>query len=154
LALSCGSNYPDYAESWMTYGPFSLAGATAADLRFKQWLDTESGADYLCRLASLDGSDFYGTCASGYSAGWTDSILDLSDVYTIGSLLGQPEVWIATLFFSDESTNYPEGAYVDDLVLRKYISSTGQPPPLHKASPSSGPGAQIIEQPMVATKRR
>ena len=118
-----------------------------------QWLDTESGADYICRLASLDGSDFYGTCASGYSAGWATSILDLSNVYMIGSLLGQPEVWIATLFFSNESTSYPEGAYVDDLVLRKYISAAGKPPPFREAPPSSC-CPQLTEEPAARTKKR
>jgi len=153
-SLSCGSNYPDYADSWMVYGPFSLAGASAADLQFKLWLDSESSYDYLFWGASTNGTSFYGMGLSGYSAGWDDRTLDLSSVYTIGNLLGKPEVWIAIKFHSDGDTSYPEGAYVDDVVLRKYVSSTGQPPPLHEASPSSGPGAQIIEQPMVATRRR
>ena len=30
--------------SWMVYGPFSLVGATDADLTYKLWLNSESGA--------------------------------------------------------------------------------------------------------------
>ena len=44
---------------------------------------------------------------------------DLTNVYTLGNLLGQPQVWIAVRFFSDYSVTYPEGAYVDDIGVRK-----------------------------------
>jgi uncharacterized repeat protein (TIGR02543 family) len=147
-SLSCGDNYPDYAQSWMVYGPFSLEGATAADLQFKQWLDTQLYDDRVCRAASTDGFNFEGWCSSGYSAGWVDATLDLAD------FLDEPEVWIALLFDSDDLINYPEGAYVDEVVLRKYVSPTGQPPPSEGARPSSSHGAQLTEQPMMATRKR
>jgi hypothetical protein len=147
-SLSCGDDYPSYAQSWMVYGPFSLEGATAADLQFKQWLDTEIYHDGVCRLASTDGLNFEGWCSSGYSAGWIDAALDLGDS------LGEPEVWIALVFESDDSVNYAEGAYVDELLLRKYVSPTGQPPPQEGAAPSSSHGAQLTEQPMTATRIR
>jgi hypothetical protein len=59
---------------------------------------------------------------------------DLTEVYTLGSLLGRPQVWIAFVFSSDTSVTYPEGAYVDDIVLRKrttgaYSAYTDQLPP-------------------------
>lgn len=116
--LSCGSNYPNNADSWMVYGPFSLVGATAADLNFKLWLNTESNYDYVCRLASIDGTNFYGNCTTGNSNGWIDRTLDLSNVYQLGNLLGQPQVWVALVFYSDTSINYPEGGYVDNIILR------------------------------------
>ncbi len=42
----------------MIYGPFSLAGATAGDLSFKLWLNSELNYDGVCRMASTDGVNF------------------------------------------------------------------------------------------------
>lgn len=138
----------------MVYGPFSLEGATAADLQFKLWLDSESGEDGIFWGASTHGANFYGLGVSGYSGGWVDRLLDLADVYTLGSLLGEPEVWIAFVFQSDLDTHYPEGAYVDNVVLRKYLAPTGQP------APSSGPAScatcdtELEERPAVMVRRQ
>jgi len=122
--LECGSNYPDNADSWMTYGPFSLVGATAADLKFKLWLYSESDNDTVCRSASLNGSDFYGICTSGNTNGWVDKVLDLTNVYTLGDLRDKPNVWVALIFSSNGSVNYPEGGYVDNIVLRKCTAAS------------------------------
>jgi hypothetical protein len=112
-ALSCGDNYPNNADSWMVYGPFSLVGATAAELNFDLWLNTEFGFDEVCRLASTDGTNFDGPCTYGSSAGWITRTLNLS------SYLGQSNVWIALEFYSDASNVMTEGGYVDNIVLRK-----------------------------------
>jgi hypothetical protein len=123
--LACFSNYPAYADSWMIYGPFDLTDATDAELRFKAWVNTESPThlyDYLCRFASVNGANFYGDCISGDSAGWIDQVLDLSNVTDLGDVTGQPNVWVGLWFFSDLNTQYAEGAYVDDIILRKYTS--------------------------------
>jgi hypothetical protein len=112
-ALSCGDNYPNNADSWMVYGPFSLVGATAAELNFDLWLNTEFGFDEVCRLASTDGTNFDGPCTYGSSAGWITRTLNLS------SYLGQSNVWIALEFYSDVSNVMTEGGYVDNIVLRK-----------------------------------
>lgn len=79
-ALGCGANYPNNAESWMIYGPFDLSGATAAHLTFKLWLNTEPDYDKVCRFASIDGMDFWGTCTTGNTNGWSDKTLDLKNV--------------------------------------------------------------------------
>jgi C1A family cysteine protease len=105
-ALSCGSNYPDDAESWMVYGPFSLADAAAGDLTFKLWLNSEADYDGIYRSASTDGSTFYGIWTTAISDGWIDRTLDLTDVPTLGDLTGEQEVWIALMFYSDSSINY------------------------------------------------
>ena len=110
----------------MVYGPFSLVDATHAELDAKLWLNTEPTFDKACLVASVDNSNFYtsnaGTCFSGSSGGnFVATGLDLNDVFTLGSLLGQPQVWIAVVFRSDDSITYPEGAYVDDLLLRKCV---------------------------------
>lgn len=113
-ALSCGADYPDDSLSWMVYGPFSLADATAAEMDFWLWVSSEWGYDLLFWGASVDGSEFYGEAFSGESFEWWEVLFDLSDVYVLGNLLGEPEVWVAFVWVSDEDTTYPEGAYVDD----------------------------------------
>jgi predicted secreted protein len=153
-SLGCGSDYPDYADSWMIYGPFSLQGATAADLQFKLWMDSESGYDYAFWGASTNGVDFYGLGVSGYSAGWVDRALDLSDVYNLGNLLGEPEVWIALVFQTDGDTHYPEGAYVDNIVLRRYLSATGESPPASETTSCTTCGTQPTAEPAVMTRQR
>ena len=150
-ALSCGSNYPNNAASWMTYGPFSLADATAGDLSFMLWLNTEQNYDQVCRMASIDGTEYSGTCTSGNSSGWTARVLDLEDVYTLGNLMGQPNVWVALIFNSDSTVTYPEGAYVDNIVLRKCTSATC--PGTSSAAPDSG-GGRIVETPAYMTHIR
>jgi len=122
--LACESNYPDNANSWMIYGPFSLVGATAANLHLKLSLYTEASYDYLCYGASVDGTSFASYCLSGSSDGWTDYSLDLAQVDTLGNLLGQPNVWIGLMFISDGSNSYPGGAFVDEIVVRKCTAPT------------------------------
>ena len=145
--LACGSDYPDDADSWMVYGPFSLVGATDADLTFKLWLNSESGApsyfyDGVCRYASLDNANWYGSCTQGNSAGWIDRELDLTNVYTLGDLRGQSSVWIALYFISDISNTYPVGGYVDNVLLRKCPGGTC--PALFKSTVDSD---QVSESP-------
>lgn len=151
-SLTCGADYPHQNQSWMMYGPFSLGDATAADLQFKMWLNTQTGYDWMCRGASIDGSNFYVYCASGYSSGWMDISLDLSTVHTIGSLLGQPQVWIALIFDSDENQEYAEGAYVDDIVLRKHVSGSGSTPPAATTLHAPPTDAQIQEVPVIMVR--
>ncbi len=152
--LSCGANYPNNVSSWIVYGPFSLAGATDADLRFELWLDSGGGADEIFSGASIDGEHFYGWMYSGYSSGWAGALLDLTDVYILGDLLGEPEVWIALVFQSDPSINYPEGAYVDDIVLRKYVPAVGQSLPFEDRSATTEDGTQLSGQPATISIQR
>jgi hypothetical protein len=123
----------------MVYGPFSLANVTAADLSFKLWLNSEIDYDGVCRLASINGNDFYGTCTSGNSNGWSDRRLDLANVPGLGNLIGRSEVWIALVFSSDESVTEADGAYVDNIVLRKFVSGASAMAPV---PPSIQPAAE------------
>ncbi len=143
--LACGANYPNEAFSWLIYGPFSLVGATDAELAFQSWFNTEVSYDRLFWGASLNGNNFYGVSVDGSSGSWVPQTFDLTDVYTLGNLLGQSQVWIAFVFSSDASVTYPEGAYVDEILLRKRttaaygaspgavaapcVSADGDPPP-------------------------
>jgi hypothetical protein len=113
----CFSDYPANTETKMTYGPFSLEGATRAELTYKLWLVSENKFDFVCWAASTNNINFSGDCDSGNSNGWIDRTWDLSNVPTLGNLLGESMVWITLRFTSDSSTNY-EGGYVDNLVLR------------------------------------
>ena len=141
--LSCGSNYPNYAKSWMIYGPFSLEDATAAEVNFKLWLYSESGYDNFLIVASINGTNFSGFSTSGNSNGWSEYTFDLTDVPSLGNLTGESQVWIAFIFVSDESDNYAEGAYVDTVVLRKYVqdipTDTPTSTPTGSVTPTSTP---------------
>jgi hypothetical protein len=119
--LACGSNYPNNSVSWMYFGPFSLSDATAADLKFKLWANTQKSADFFMTLASVDDNDYFGYYGSGISNGWIDQSFDLTNWPQLGNLVGQPQVWIAFAFETDASVVSPEGAYVDDVVLRKCV---------------------------------
>ncbi len=114
----CVHNYPDNLSAWLIYGPFDLRGATAAELTFRRWQRSEAGYDYLWWMASVNGTNFSGVGTSGDSGGWVSETFDLSDVYLLGDLRGQPQVWIAFWFQSDADTN-DVGAFVDDVVVRK-----------------------------------
>ena len=112
----------------MIYGPFSLVNATDAEMLFDYWVKSELNYDRLFVGASIDGNNFYGSSVSGDTGGWGSGNLDLTNVYTLGNLLGQPSVWIAFIFATDYSVTYPEGAYVDNIVLHKRTGSmAGQP---------------------------
>lgn len=128
LPTGCADHYPNNAKSWAIYGPFSLKDAIAAEVQLKAWVYTEPYHDWLCITASIDRKTFNGPCVSGDSGvskdhlGWVDEGLDLNKVFKMGSLLGQPEVYIALTFISDESGTLPhQGAYVDNLILRKAV---------------------------------
>ena len=105
----------------MVYGPFSLVDAAAAELTFQLWLDTEKDYDQVYWLASTDNAAYHGYAKSGNTGGWVVESLDLTDVPTLGNLVGEQEVWIALVFISDASIHLPEGVYVDDILLRKLV---------------------------------
>jgi hypothetical protein len=125
-ALNCGSNYPNETEAWMIYGPFSLADATEAELAFWRWQYSEDKYDVLKWMASVDGTNFRGYQTSGSSGGWKERVFDLSSVPELGDMRGRSQVWVALVFQSDGNVNHPEGAYVDNIVLRKKVGATSQ----------------------------
>jgi hypothetical protein len=145
-SLPCTSQYPDLVDSWLSYGPFSLADTAQADLGFKLWLNSEPGFDFVCRLASLDGSNYYGTCTSGSTAGWSDRYLDLARVPELGNLTGKSAVWAAVLFTSDRDGRLAEGGYVDNIVLRKCAG--GSCPPAVSGGLTEAIGSQLKEWPV------
>ncbi len=145
--LACASDYPDSVDSWMIYGPFSLAGASAAQLRFEYWLNSEPLADALFALASTDGHSFHGLVDHGLWESWSDAFLDLSAVPDLGNLLGQPQVWIAFRFVSDGGLTFAEGAYLDKIVLRTCTGgSCAGGPSLETQRLRATPGARTLTE--------
>jgi hypothetical protein len=119
--LSCGSNSPNDVSAWMVYGPFSLADATAAELVFDWWSETELDRDRFTWGASTDDYHYHGARVSGDHSTWTRSErLDLSAVPVLGSLLGEEQVWIGFSFQSGPGPGH-EGSYVDNVRLRKRV---------------------------------
>jgi len=117
------SDYLNNMDAWMVYGPFSLVGATDAELNFYMWALTQINFDYFKYLASINGTSFYGWQMSGVWNSWTYRSFDLTNVGSLGNLCGQPQVWIAFQFKSNSSFTYDGGAFIDDVVLRKYVPS-------------------------------
>lgn len=127
-AYTCWQPYPPNLNSWMVYGPFDLSDATAAELYFSFWLDSELDHDYLEWWIGTDPADLrQAGWATGDSRtqtpdGWIHFNLDLTSVPGDGELIdftGQPQVWIAFAFTSDDHTDADhDGAWLDDIALR------------------------------------
>lgn len=113
-ALACGATTPANTQTWLVYGPFSLASASAAELRFRVWLDSDQG----CWLGSDDGITFHGECLTLPTGGWAAMTLDLADVGEGFSLLGKAQAWVGFVFTGGGSG---EGAYLDDVLLRACV---------------------------------
>lgn len=124
--------YPNNMNAWTVYGSFNLCDATAADLQFYYWLKSESNYDFFAWYASVDDYNYYGYSVSGDSGGWQFINFDLTSVPTLGNLTGRPNVWVAFVFTSDGSVTN-EGAYVDDVLLEKYVPPS--PPNLTAYTP-------------------
>ncbi len=108
-------NYANNMNAWMVYGPFDLSTYSSASLDFYFWLYSQSGSDFFAYAASPDDVDYYGYLASGNSGGWVHEQLDLTDY------LGDPTVWIAFIFQSNNTVTF-KGAFVDDVSI---VAETG-----------------------------
>lgn len=118
--------HPHNAASWMTYGPFSLVGASDATLNLDYWLDTEMNYDWFQVLASTNGSHFSGNQYSGAAAYWQSRSFSLANFPGLGNLLGQQQVWIAFRFTSDATVNRA-GVWLDNVGVQKYTPPTPTP---------------------------
>lgn len=122
--LSLGAYYPNSLYTTLVYGPFDLSDANWASLSFYVSLNTESDYDYFSFMASDDGTDFYGYSLTGTTADqWLQFTLPLSAVPTSSdsyqNYTGKSSVWIAFSFDSDDIINYPNGVFLDDVLLQK-----------------------------------
>jgi len=118
--LICEEPQPKNIVSWMVSPNFSLVGATAAELRYHVWQRSELNYDFFYALASTDGTNFCGRKYSGNTEGWSEQVLDLTNVYGMGSLMGESAVQVAFVFisdFTDDGGIFYDGAFIDDLSL-------------------------------------
>ncbi|MCD4653126.1 hypothetical protein K8T06_04255, partial [bacterium] len=109
------SEYIDDMRAWMVYGPFDLSDATDAEMLFDYSNDSETDYDYFKYMASSDGTNYSGYQHTGSTGGWVNRNFDLA------GYCGDSSVWVAFLFTSDVSVHNYEGAYVDDIEIRKFI---------------------------------
>jgi hypothetical protein len=121
----CGTvTYPDSMDSWLVYGPFSLVGARSASLDFyfriiSQSCDPIDDCDFLFWGASTNAAQFRGDFAAGtytsgpFNNGHNFASLDLS------YLAGEPNVWIAIVFASNNDGVRNQGPFIDNITLRK-----------------------------------
>ncbi|HOT92684.1 MAG TPA: Ig-like domain-containing protein [Anaerolineae bacterium] len=127
--LPCGAPYPDeYSMMTMLEGvmPIDLEYVAKGEYSAKVWTNLPPGDEVCLKVSPLSptaedcgsAGDFYGVCRTGVTNGWEDLKLDLSNVPTLGNMLGQPRVCLAIIFNADEGDSRPEGAYVDDVSLR------------------------------------
>jgi len=105
----------------MTYGPFSLGGATAAGVNFWFDLTSEPNYDWFYAGASGDGVNWIydGFSGDGWGGWRNDYPFDLTP------WLGDSSVWFRFRFTSDGSVTYP-GVFVDDVEI---WSTGGTPTP-------------------------
>ena len=126
-----GGPYKPLMDTWMVYGPISLADAQAAWAEFDVFLDLDYGYDevfwgvagppdpitgeqFFDGYAVSPGPDGYSTGVEG-TPGWAHELFNFKE---FPGVLGQPQVWLAFNFVSDDIVEY-EGAYVDNVSIQK-----------------------------------
>ena len=111
--------YPNNLDSWLVYGStIDLSSAQAADVEFSMWMETEAQYDWIFVGASTDGQNFRGDYWTGDSGGWQWYSMDLAEY------IGQPQVYIAWYFHSDESNDADyEGVWLDDVTVWSYVNT-------------------------------
>ncbi len=123
-SMECGY-YDNNMRAYLVYGPFTLEDAVSAVVEFYYINDSEGGYDSFGWAASIDGSSFHGYEVDGispdYPGVWTHQLFDLAQTPTLGNLCGRAQVWIAFTFTSDSSANQYDGAFVDDVTIKKNI---------------------------------
>ena len=126
-----GTTYKPYMDTWMVYGPFSLAQlpqVQAAWAEFDLFLDIEYSFEEMFWGVSVDGVNFDGPVVSpgpdGLTPGWVHEVFNFKEVESRTPALGQGQVWFAFQFTSDAIVEY-EGAYVDNFVLRRSPGENG-----------------------------
>ncbi|MCJ7837847.1 MAG: Ig-like domain-containing protein, partial [Burkholderiales bacterium] len=128
--LPCGAAYPD-AYSLGTIltqtQPINLKYVAKGEYSAKVWTNLAPDDEVCLKVAVLESGDcglntgwksgYYGVCRTGVTNGWEDLTLDLTNVPTLGNVLGE-EVCEAVIFSAHIGDSRPEGAYVDDVTMR------------------------------------
>ena len=130
--LPCGAPYPDgYSFGTIMYQamPINLKYVAKGTYSAKVWTNLAPDDEVCLKVAVIEGDscqheyggpigDYYGVCRTGVTNGWEDLTLDLSNVPTLGNVLGQKSVCVQVAFEADIGDSRPEGAYVDDVNMR------------------------------------
>ncbi len=141
-AASVLLTYPDNMDTWMTYGPFDLSDASAAEFAFWLWRDIEPmiGSHYdrlFCGVSSdytyLGGGTFEGFRWDG-KQDWTQVIIDFADPSFATTYIGDNSVSVGCNFVSDPGNSYG-GPFVDDITVRKFLDA---PVPDFSGTPRTG----------------
>lgn len=132
-----GGNYPPNMGAWMRYGPFSLADATAASVELDLWLSKQTGKDKFGVWAATSASGSY---SSVYVDPANTGGVFRHETVSLNNFVGAPQVWVAITFTSDASVQY-EGAYVDNVVIRKTVACAAPPTPALVAPATATSGA-------------
>ncbi len=107
--------YGAFLHTEMTYGPFSLVGATDAKFSFSYYLDTEIQYDFFSWSYSCDnGISWVTQEKSGGTASWKTATVKLK------SCLGKSSVLVRFSFVSLDVLFSDEGPYVDNVLIQKY----------------------------------
>ncbi len=119
-SFSCSDSYPNNVETWAIYGPFSLSNASSASLIYHVYGRSEGYQgcpyDFLLVGSSIDGEEFLGerVCQDATEGNAGNGYHELT--HDLSFRIGEPQVWIAFLFVSDDSETY-SGFIVDDVTL-------------------------------------
>src|SRR5690606_35280186 len=110
--------YPGQADSWLIAGPIDLSEAFDAELSFNYWFEADTG-DVFAVLVSSDGITWEGKQTDDGGTGqW------LGRNYSLDTYLGQPAVYLAFQFASNENgDNNKRAAFVDDIEVRANYGS-------------------------------
>lgn len=115
--------YINGMDAFMAYGPFSLADAQAAALTYEYYLWMGDNGDFMHLYVSTDGQNYSEVASgTGFSIVWLTHSVDFSNIPGLGSLLGQPNVWVGFRFTSNDAmVSY--GAYVDNVKIEKTVAA-------------------------------
>jgi hypothetical protein len=147
--LPCYSGYPANADSRMEYGPFSLQDATDAYWRFSLWLDRGGVFDTpdFCWYAWSSNTVVWEDCLTIDTGTWYTWTVDLSDPAI--DVLGESQVWIGFRFTSLSTGSQAEGAYVDDVVVRKCVGGICPASSSSVPAPAAGRAERTLGSPPV-----
>jgi len=110
------NNYPTNLDSWLKCGPYSFSNAQRLMVRYTRWLDIPDldEGDFQFIGASTDGNYFNGVLWYGVQQSWVDQTAWLQGYE------GQPQVWIALVFRSDNDGATGKGVWIDDFKIWRY----------------------------------
>jgi hypothetical protein len=118
--LPCWGGYPNNVYTWAIYGPFNLAGATAATMTYHFKGSSEGGDgcpfDRLFIGRSGNGTDFTGPSFCGPWASGPAGNNYYARTLDLASLLGDDSAWVGFAMISDNSVT-DTGFVIDDVTI-------------------------------------